>query len=124
LTDTGSALRVQAEAHRRQLMALATTKQTRRRAVLAQLAARSRELGKALLLKGVDQQQLERAAAARYLKGVSPLSGLLDTLRGLEQAALQRAKAQAALWDMALRAACARGSVTVGPAGNVQKETP
>ena len=124
LTDSHSARRARTEAHRRQLLALATAKQARRRAVLARLAARSGELKKALQHKGVDPQRLERAAAARYLKGVSPLSGLLDTLQGLEQAALQRAKARAALGRMSLEAACARGSMTNGITRTKRKGTP
>ncbi len=109
LTDTGRARRQRAAARRHELLARAHQEQARRRALLAGLAARTAALSRSLSQAGVDREKLGRDATRRYLKGVSPLSGLLDTLRGLEQAALHRARSRAALRAAALRAACARG---------------
>lgn len=112
LTDTGHARRARLKASRQELLARALGEQRRRRALAAALTARSAELNRVLGRASVDQKKLGRDAARRYLKGVSPLSGLLDTLRGLEEAALQRAGVEAALRNLDLQAACARGTIT------------
>ena len=111
LTAPGRVERVAAEARRRWLLATATRQQAVRSARLASLRGQSKGLRDAVKrdAKEPDAQaaaKLHRDATRRYLTGVAPLSELLDTIRAVNEAALQRARAESDLRSIALEAAC------------------
>ena len=109
-TDAGRVDRARAHARQGTLRARAATMQASRRVRMASLGARAVELRKALASGSLDLDKLGRDVTRRYLTGVSPMSALIDTLKALEQAALQRAAVQAELRAIALETACARGA--------------
>ena len=110
LTDAGRVEVGRSRASRLALRSRILNLQASRRARLAALVARATTLRAAVQRPGADLAVLRRAAARRYITGVSPLSALLDALGALERVALQRAGQRAKLRRLALETACTRGT--------------
>jgi outer membrane protein TolC len=110
LTASGRKARVAAEARRRSLLARAARRQALHAGQLASLQGRAEELRRALKSDGGDPEKLYRDATRRYLTGVGPLSELVDTIRAVNEAALGRARTEAALRSLTLEAECLRGA--------------
>jgi outer membrane protein TolC len=109
-TAAGRKARATAQARRRSLLARAARRQALQAAQLASLLGKAEELRRALKSDWGDPEKLHRDATRRYLTGVGPLSELVDTIRAVNEAALGRARAEAALRSITVEAECLRGA--------------
>jgi outer membrane protein TolC len=110
VTASERVLQAAAEARRRTLLATATRQQALKAARLASLRGKAQQLKRSLSGEAGDPDKLTRDATRRYLSGVGSLPELVDTIRAVNEAAIQRAHTESALRSISLEAACLQES--------------